>query len=114
MKVVSTAAVEAVHFDSEIAKGVAGRVIIGQADGASNFCMRRFDLAPGGHTPRHAHVWEHEIFFHAGEGEVLPDRGVGACRTWRRSFCPRERGTSNSQRGALAPDIRVPDSCRSS
>lgn len=70
MKIVSTAAVEAVQFDSGIAKGVAGRVIIGQADGASNFCMRRFDLAPGGHTPRHAHVWEHEIFFHAGEGEV--------------------------------------------
>jgi quercetin dioxygenase-like cupin family protein len=70
MKVISTEAVQAVHFDSEIARGVTGRVIIGQGDGANNFCMRRFDLAPGGHTPRHAHAWEHEIFFHAGEGEV--------------------------------------------
>lgn len=71
MKVVATTAPEAVHFDSGAAKGVAGRVVIGRADGAMNFCMRRFDLAPGGHTPRHAHAWEHEIFFHAGQGEVL-------------------------------------------
>lgn len=71
MKVISTTAPQAVHFDSDVARGVTGRVIIGQADGAENFCMRRFDLAPGGHTPRHAHAWEHEIFFHAGQGEVF-------------------------------------------
>ena len=46
MKVISTEAVQAVHFDSEVAKGVTGRVIIGKGDGADNFCMRRFDLAP--------------------------------------------------------------------
>jgi quercetin dioxygenase-like cupin family protein len=71
VKITTTTAMPAVHFDSEIAKGVTGRVIIGRVDGADNFCMRRFDLAPGGHTPRHAHAWEHEIFFHAGEGEVF-------------------------------------------
>lgn len=71
MKITSTTAPEAVHFDSGPARGVTGRVVIGQADGAGNFCMRRFDLAPGGHTPRHTHDWEHEIFFHAGSGEVL-------------------------------------------
>ena len=71
MKVIPTTAPQAVHFDSGAARGVTGRVIIGQVDGALNFCMRRFDLAPGGHTPRHAHAWEHEIFFHAGRGEVL-------------------------------------------
>ena len=71
MKITSTTAPEAVHFDSGPARGVTGRVVIGQADGAGNFCMRRFDLAPGGHTPRHTHGWEHEIFFHAGRGEVF-------------------------------------------
>jgi quercetin dioxygenase-like cupin family protein len=71
MKIMPTAAAEAVHFDSDVARGVTGRVVIGRIDGANNFFMRRFDLAPGGHTPRHAHVWEHEIFFHAGEGEVF-------------------------------------------
>jgi quercetin dioxygenase-like cupin family protein len=71
MKIMPTAAAQAVHFDSDVARGVTGRVVIGRIDGANNFCMRRFDLAPEGHTPRHAHAWEHEIFFHAGEGEVL-------------------------------------------
>jgi quercetin dioxygenase-like cupin family protein len=71
MKIMPTAAAQAVHFDSDVARGVTGRVVIGRIDGANNFCMRRFDLAPGGHTPRHAHAWEHEIFFHAGEAEVL-------------------------------------------
>ena len=71
MKNVHSEAIDAVHYDSGAAKGVTGRVIIGQADGARNFCMRRFDLAPGGYTPRHTHAWEHEIFFHAGQGEVF-------------------------------------------
>jgi len=73
MKIMSTADAQAVHFDSDVARGVTGRVVIGRIDGADNFCMRRFDLAPGGHTPRHAHAWEHEIFFHSGEGEVFHD-----------------------------------------
>lgn len=73
VKIMPTTAAQAVHFDSEVARGVTGRVVIGRVDGANNFCMRRFDLAPGGHTPRHTHAWEHEIFFHAGEGEVFHD-----------------------------------------
>lgn len=58
-------------FDSHPAKGVIGRVVIGKDDGAGNFCMRIFELAPGGHTPCHTHAWEHEIFVHAGKGQVL-------------------------------------------
>jgi len=71
VKIVHTTTPDAVHVDNEVAKGVTGRVVIGAADGAPNFCMRRFDVTPGGHTPRHAHVWEHEIFFHAGRGEIF-------------------------------------------
>ncbi|WP_243367431.1 cupin domain-containing protein [Fundidesulfovibrio soli] len=70
MKIMEYTAVEPTHFDNEVAKGVAGRVLVGKADGAQNFCMRAFEIAPGGHTPRHAHAWEHEMFFHTGEGEV--------------------------------------------
>jgi quercetin dioxygenase-like cupin family protein len=62
--------IDATHFDNEVAKGVAGRVLIGKADGAPNFCMRLFEIAPGGHTPKHAHAWEHEMFYHSGQGEV--------------------------------------------
>lgn len=58
------------HFDSETVRGVTGRVAIGKSDGASNFCMRVFEITPEGYTPRHQHDWEHEIFFHQGQGEV--------------------------------------------
>ncbi len=70
MKLKQYAEVEATHFNTDIAKGVAARVVIGKADGAPNFCMRVFEIAAGGHTPLHSHAWEHEMFIHAGVGEV--------------------------------------------
>lgn len=75
MKIKEYAQVEATHFNSEVARGVAARVIIGKKDQAENFTMRVFEIAPGGHTPRHAHDWEHEMFVHAGCGEIY---GQGA------------------------------------
>lgn len=57
-------------FDGEQAKGVTGRVLIGKQDGATHFCMRSFEIGPGGNTPRHTHPWEHEIFVHAGQAEI--------------------------------------------
>lgn len=62
--------VEATHVDNELVKGVAGRVVIGKGDGADGFCMRVFEMSPGGHTPKHVHDWEHEIFVHSGAGAV--------------------------------------------
>jgi quercetin dioxygenase-like cupin family protein len=73
MKVIPYTAVAPVHFDNEIVRGVAGRILIGKNDGASNFCMRLFEIAPEGHTPRHTHAWEHEIFIHEGSGEIYCD-----------------------------------------
>jgi quercetin dioxygenase-like cupin family protein len=58
-------------FDSEVAKGIAARVVIGKDDGAPNFYMRVFEIASGGNTPLHTHAWEHEMFIHAGAGEVF-------------------------------------------
>jgi quercetin dioxygenase-like cupin family protein len=58
------------HFDTPNMKGVDGRVVIGKQQGAEHFCMRIFELAPGGYTPRHTHDWEHEMFIHAGQGEA--------------------------------------------
>ena len=71
MKIRKYSDVEPVYFDSDVAKGVAGRVLIGKDDGANHFCMRLFELSKGGYTPRHSHDWEHEIFVHSGLGEVL-------------------------------------------
>ncbi len=71
MKTVKYTDIEPVEFDSDVVKGVEGRVLIGKDDGAENFCMRVFEIAANGHTPRDSHEWEHEIFTHLGKGEVL-------------------------------------------
>ncbi|NVN93432.1 MAG: cupin domain-containing protein, partial [Desulfuromonadales bacterium] len=63
--------ITATRIDNDLAKNIAARVVIGKGDGAENFCMRVFELAEGGFTPKHAHDWEHEIFVHAGEGEIF-------------------------------------------
>jgi quercetin dioxygenase-like cupin family protein len=71
MKLKSYADIPPIHLDNGPARGVAARVVIGKNDGAQNFCMRVFEIAPGGHTPKHSHAWEHEMFIHAGEAEIF-------------------------------------------
>ena len=71
MKIVHYSEIEPTEFDSDKVKGVKGRVVIGKADGAPNFCVRFFELDENGFTPRHTHEWEHEIIIHSGRGEVL-------------------------------------------
>ncbi|MEE4609373.1 MAG: cupin domain-containing protein [Desulfobacteraceae bacterium] len=73
MKIFDYSGIPGIPFDNGPARGVVGRVAIGKADGAASFCMRVFEIAPGGHTPRHRHAWEHEIFVHAGRGEIHSD-----------------------------------------
>ncbi len=55
--------------------GVTGRVVIGKADGADNFCMRVIEVAPGCAIPNHSHPWEHEQFVHAGQGFIRMQGG---------------------------------------
>jgi quercetin dioxygenase-like cupin family protein len=55
----------------EGARGCTVRWLIGDCDGAPNFAMRQFELAPGGHTPKHSHPYEHEVYVLEGEGLVL-------------------------------------------
>ena len=57
------------------AKGAHVRVLIGPADGAKNFVMRRFRINAGGYTPLHRHEWEHEIFILAGQGGMMTESG---------------------------------------
>ena len=33
--------------------------------------MRQFELEPGGHTPKHFHPYEHEIYVLEGQGTVV-------------------------------------------
>ena len=73
MKIKHYTQFEPKHFDGNLVKGVDGRLLIGKSDGAENFCMRLFEVAPEGFTPRHSHEWEHEIFIHAGHGSVFKE-----------------------------------------
>jgi quercetin dioxygenase-like cupin family protein len=51
--------------------GASMAVMVGRADGAPNFALRQFRIEAGGHTPRHHHDYEHEVFVVEGGGEVL-------------------------------------------
>ena len=57
--------------DDPAASGVTMRIVIGPKDGAPHFVMRVFTVEPGGHTPRHRHSFEHEVFVHEGHGEAF-------------------------------------------
>jgi quercetin dioxygenase-like cupin family protein len=51
-------------------EGITIRWLISKADGAPNFAMRLFEVAPGGHSPLHTHDWEHEVYIVDGSGEL--------------------------------------------
>ncbi|MBM4331718.1 MAG: cupin domain-containing protein [Deltaproteobacteria bacterium] len=70
MKIIHYTEVEAKSYPSDLVKGAKGRVVIGQADGAKNFCMRVFELSAGGYSAKHSHAFEHEVFVHSGKGMV--------------------------------------------
>lgn len=70
MKIIHYKEKEAKVYSPDLAKGVTGRVGIGKADGAKNFCMRVFEMAPEGSSAKHAHGYEHEVFVHAGKGAI--------------------------------------------
>ena len=68
-----------VHMAGAI--GATKQVPIGKADGAPNFSIRVFTLAPGGQTPHHTHESEHLNYILQGCGEVMDGdtpKAVGA------------------------------------
>ncbi|MDP1989830.1 MAG: cupin domain-containing protein [Syntrophales bacterium] len=73
MKIIHYREAEIKTYSGSAPKGVAGRVVIGKADGAKDLCMRVFELEPGAQTGKHAHEWEHEVFIHSGKGSILRD-----------------------------------------
>jgi quercetin dioxygenase-like cupin family protein len=50
------------------AKGVRLRTVIGEKDGAPNFCMRVISFDQGGQSPNHSHGYEHEMYITKGRG----------------------------------------------
>ncbi|MBW3599138.1 MAG: cupin domain-containing protein [Planctomycetes bacterium] len=70
MKVNHFADIEEKPVEMEGARGCMVRWLVSESDGAPNFAMRRFEVAPGGFTPRHSHPYEHEVYVLEGEGVV--------------------------------------------
>ncbi len=70
MKVVHYEQIPAAPVEMPGAQDCRIRVLVGDADGAPNFCMRQFEVAAGGFTPRHFHDYEHEVFVLEGQGTV--------------------------------------------
>lgn len=70
--------VESLEVKENGSKGVTMKVLIGEKEGALNFIMRFFSIAPKGSTPYHEHDWEHEIFVLSGRGVI---RGENALYT---------------------------------
>jgi len=71
MKVIHCEQVEAAPVDVEGAANCRMRCLIGPNDTAPSFSMRQFEVAPGGHTPKHSHTHEHEVYVLEGSGVVL-------------------------------------------
>jgi quercetin dioxygenase-like cupin family protein len=51
--------------------GVTMAVMLGREHGAPHFALRQFVVEPGGHSPRHSHDYEHEVYVVEGSGTVL-------------------------------------------
>ena len=71
MKVIHYEQIEAAPVDAEGAAACRMRCLIGPEDAAPSFSMRQFEIAPGGHTPKHSHAHEHEVFVLEGDGAVI-------------------------------------------
>jgi len=73
MKVMPYEAVSSAPVTMPGSQGCTVRWLVDETDGAPNFAMRQFEVAPGGYTPRHSHPYEHEVFVLEGQGEILED-----------------------------------------
>jgi quercetin dioxygenase-like cupin family protein len=71
MKVIHCDQIEAGPIDADGAEGCRMCCLIGPNDAAPSFSMRHFVIAPGGHTPKHAHAHEHEVYVLEGSGVVV-------------------------------------------
>ncbi len=71
MKIIHYEQVEPAPVEVEGATGCTIRWLIDANDGAPNFDLRQFEIAPGGYTPKHAHAHEHEVFVLEGAGLVF-------------------------------------------
>ncbi|MCK4660715.1 MAG: cupin domain-containing protein [Phycisphaerae bacterium] len=88
MKVQSIESHEQAQVTLEGARDTKMRTLIGPDDGATNFHMRHFEIAPGGCTPHHSHNYEHEIVVLSGQGVAMSEEGERPFKTGDVIFVP--------------------------
>jgi len=62
--------VPSTEVEMEGAEKVKKRALIMKEDGTPSIAMRLFELGEGGHTPFHAHEWEHINYIVEGDGFI--------------------------------------------
>jgi len=75
MKTVSLENVEKTPMTMEGAKDVWRQLPISARDGSPTFSFRVFTVEPGGHTPFHAHPFEHLNYVIAGSAFLVDETG---------------------------------------
>ena len=89
-KVIKWKEIDPEIINTQEIKGVKKRVVIGEKEGAENFILRVFTVAPGGYSPKHSHPWEHEVFVLRGEGKVLLEDDYHEVSRGHAVFVPEE------------------------
>jgi quercetin dioxygenase-like cupin family protein len=88
MKVIHCEQLEATPVNMEGAVDCRMCCLIGPNDDAPSFSMRHFTVAPGGHTPKHAHAYEHEVYVLEGAGAVVEGEREHALRPGSAVYVP--------------------------
>ena len=71
MKIKQNSKIKQVEVAEQGAKSTRKKILIGSNDGSKNIIMRYFIIAPGGHSPKHSHNWEHLVKIESGKGIVV-------------------------------------------
>jgi quercetin dioxygenase-like cupin family protein len=72
-------------------EGATMAVMVGREDGAPNFALRHIQVERCGHTPRHAHDYEHEVYVISGGGTVLLEGEEQPIRTGDVVYVPADQ-----------------------
>ena len=75
MKITSLEKVEKRELVVEGAKNAQKQIPLSASDGTPSFSFRVFTIGPGGHTPFHAHPFEHLNYVIDGEGALVTEAG---------------------------------------
>jgi quercetin dioxygenase-like cupin family protein len=75
MKINNNSKIPAHEVQMDGVKDVKMKILIGTEDQSDKIIMRHFTISPGGHTPRHAHNYEHVVKIESNHGIIVDEEG---------------------------------------